>query len=315
MIKNNELRNIDTVSIGLVGLGIMGGMMAEALCAAGYAVTGYDPSAAARARLKKAGGRALASTTAVAAGADMLIISLAQPAALDDAVAQILQAKRRKGAAKLVVIETSTFTLEDKRRAQQALARAGVQTLDCPISGTAVRMKSGGWTIFASGPQAAFKRVAAVLRVFTQNVQHVGAFGNGTKMKYIANHLVAIYNVAVGESMTFARKMQLDPQQVWDLFSASPVLGNGIFKLRGKQMVEQNYLPATMKVEVWQKDMQVIGDMAKAVACPLPLFTACAPIYTTAMAQGLSQQDTASVCAVLGQMAGLLGGRKTRGLR
>ena len=73
-------------------------------------------------------------------------------------------------------------------------------------------------------------------------------------------------------------------------------------------MVDQKYLPAAMKVEMWQKDMQVIGDMAKSVDCPVPLFTACAPLYTTAMAQGLSQHDTASVCEVLGQMAGLQGG-------
>jgi putative dehydrogenase len=60
-----------------------------------------------------------------------------------------------------------------------------------------------------------------------------------------------------------------------------------------------------MKVEVWQKDMQVIGDMARAVDCPTPVFTACVPIYTAAMAQGLGQLDTASVCEVLGQMAGV----------
>jgi len=293
-----------------VGLGIMGGMMGEALCAAGYKVVGYDPSAAARVRLKKAGGRALASATAVAAIADVVITSLAKASVLDDVVKKIVVAKRDKKRAPLIVIETSTLTLDDKQRAREALARAGAQTLDCPISGTAVRMKEGGWTIFASGPQAAFRRVKPVLDVFTQNVQFVGAYGNGTKMKFIANHLVAIYNVAVGESITFARKMKLDPQQVWDLFSSSPVLGNGIFKLRGKLMVDQKYLPATMKVEVWQKDMQVIGDMAKSVDCPLPLFTTCAPLYTTAMAQGLSQHDTASVCEVLGRMAGLKGGKR-----
>jgi 3-hydroxyisobutyrate dehydrogenase-like beta-hydroxyacid dehydrogenase len=171
-------------------------------------------------------------------------------------------------------------------------------------------MKSGGWTIFASGPAAAYKRAQPVLDVFTKNVRFVGAYGNGTKMKFIANHMVAIYNVTVAETMTFARKMKLDPREVWNLFSDSPVLGNGIFKLRGKLMVEQNYLPATMKVEVWQKDMQVIGDMAKSVDCPVPLFTACAPIYTTAMAQGLSQHDTASVCEVLGRMAGLPHGKR-----
>ena len=303
MNKNKELQTNNVV--GVIGLGIMGGMMAEALCAAGYTVVGYDPVAAARTRLKKAGGRALASATAVAQTADIVITSLAKASVLEDVVAEICVAKRSKNQPALIVIETSTLTLDDKERAQQALATAGIQTLDCPISGTAVRMKSGGWTIFASGPQAAFKRVKPILNVFTQNFPYVGAFGNGAKMKFIANHMVAIYNVCVGESMTFARKMKLDPQQVWELFSASPVLGNGILKLRGKLMVEQNYLPATMKIEVWQKDMQVIGDMAKSIDCPLPLFTACAPIYTTAMAQGLSQHDTASVCEVLGRMAGL----------
>jgi L-threonate 2-dehydrogenase len=285
-------------------------MMAEALCAAGYKVVGYDPVAAARARLKKAGGCPLASATAVATTADVVITSLAKATVLHDVVSKITTAKRSAKQAPLLVIETSTLTLADKERAQLALALAGAQTLDCPISGTAVRMKEGGWTIFASGPQVTFKRVKPVLDVFTKNVKFVGAYGNGTKMKFIANHLVAIYNVAVGESMTFARKMKLDPQQVWDLFSSSPVLGNGIFKLRGKLMVKQKYLPATMKVEVWQKDMQVIGDMAKSLDCPLPLFNTCAPLYTTAMAQGLSQHDTASVCEVLGRMAGLNGSKR-----
>jgi 3-hydroxyisobutyrate dehydrogenase-like beta-hydroxyacid dehydrogenase len=54
-----------------------------------------------------------------------------------------------------------------------------------------------------------------------------------------------------------------------------------------------------------QKDMQVIGDMAKLLDCPLPLFNTCAPLYTAAMARGLSQHDTAAVCEVLGRMAGL----------
>ena len=131
-------------------------------------------------------------------------------------------------------------------------------------------------------------------------------------MKFIANHLVAIYNVAVGESLTFARKMGLNPQQVWDLFAASPVVGTGVFKLRGKFMVERKYLPATMKVQTWQKDMQVIGDMARSVDCPMPLFAACIPIYNAAMAQGLGQSDTASVCEVLDGMAG---GRRARRVR
>lgn len=292
--------------IGIVGLGIMGSAMAEALIGGGYRVVGYDVKAKPRKLLKSAGGRCLSSCAAVASSADILITSLPSVAALDDVFGKIAPvcAKRRKSLPRLIVIETSTLPIVDKERAMQRLKRDCVTVLDCPISGTARRIKEGGWTIFVSGRKAACRSVSAIFGVFTRNAPYVGAFGNGSKMKFIANHLVAIYNVAVGESLTFARKMGLDPQQVWNLFATSPVVGTGVFKLRGKFMVERKYLPATMKVEVWQKDMQVIGDMAKSVDCPTPLFTACVPIYSAAMAQGLSQHDTASVCEVLDAMAG-----------
>ena len=292
--------------IGIIGLGIMGGAMAEALIAAGYRVSGYDVHPAPRQRLKKAGGRALSSCAKVVSSVDVVITSLPSVKALDVVVQEVAvecEAKR-KAKQRLVVIETSTLPIGDKERALHRLKSVGVTLLDCPISGTARRMKEGAWTIFVSGNAAASKAVRAVFEVFTRNAPFVGAFGNGSKMKFIANHLVAIHNIAVGESMTFARSMGLDPQQVWNLFAASPVVGTGVFKLRGKFMVDRKYLPPTMKVEVWQKDMQVIGDTAKAVDCPLPLFSACVPIYSAAMAQGFGQSDTAAVCEVLDAMAG-----------
>lgn len=292
-------------AVGVIGLGIMGGAMAEALLAAGHRVCGYDLAAAARQRLRRAGGEPLATSAAVACRADVVITSLASVAALEDVVDGIAQARRSARSSPLTVIETSTLPLEDKARAMRRLRRAGIAMLDCPISGTAVRMKEGAWTIFASGSPSAFRRILPLLEVFTSKVHHVGAFGNGTRMKFIANHLVAIYNVAVAESLTFARKMGLEPQQILDLFGPNPVVGNGVLRLRGALMAARRYLPATMKVEVWQKDMQVIGDMAKAVACPVPLFSACIPIYNAAMAQGLAAADTASVHEVLGSLAGL----------
>jgi 3-hydroxyisobutyrate dehydrogenase-like beta-hydroxyacid dehydrogenase len=292
-------------TIGVIGLGIMGGAMAEALLENGYEVVGYDVLSSARRRFSKTGGRALASSAEVARHAPIVITSLASLAAFDDAVGRIAAATRPVKRARAVVIETSTLPLDDKERALKRLRSAGVTLLDCPISGTAVRLKQGTWTIFVSGNAAAAKRVRPVLEIFTQNCPYVGAFGNGTRMKFVANHLVAIHNVAVGEALTFARRMGLDARQVWELFAASPVIGSGVFMLRGKQMVDRVYLPATMKVEVWQKDMRVIGDMARAVGAPTPLFSACVPIYNAAMAQELGQHDTAAVAEVLGEMAGL----------
>ena len=300
-----------TSSIGVIGLGIMGGMMAETLRAHGHDVTGYDPAAAARKRLAKCGGRPLASAAAVAQSADIIIVSLASSAALN-AVSQELASTRhagktgsKAGQARRIVIETSTLPMADKETLATLLQPAGFTVLDCPISGTAARMKDRTWTIFLSGERAACKRVEPVLKAFTDNLPYVGAFGNGTKFKFSANHLVAIYNVAYAESVTLARKMGLDPREMLKLFGPSEVLGTGVMRLRMPFMVERNYTPPTMKVEVWQKDMQVIGDMAKSVNCPTPLFSACVPIYNAAMAQGLALEDTASTAEVLGAMAGI----------
>jgi 3-hydroxyisobutyrate dehydrogenase-like beta-hydroxyacid dehydrogenase len=299
--------------VGVIGLGIMGGAMAEALLKDGYRVIGYDPAPQARARLKKAGGRPLASSTAVAEGAEIIITSLATAAALADTAQKVAAAKKwPKGNPRRIVIETSTLPIADKEAAQKLWQKAGITTLDCPISGTAVRMKERTWNIFVSGPQVAAKRVMPVLKVFADVLPYVGVFGNGTKFKFAANHLVAIYNVAYGESITFARKMGLDGQQLVDLFGPSGVLGTGVMRLRMGMMAKRQFTPPTMKVQVWQKDMQVIGDMAKSVDCPTPLFTACVPIYNAAMAQGLAGEDTASVAEVLGSMAGLPSKRGAR---
>jgi 3-hydroxyisobutyrate dehydrogenase-like beta-hydroxyacid dehydrogenase len=281
----------------------MGGAMAEALLSAGYKVVGFDVAKAPRSRLKKAGGRALASCAEVACSADVLLSSLPSVDALVEVVEEITAADLSENCPR-ILIETSTLSIEDKERALKRMKRYSIEVLDCPISGTAQRLKERAWTIFVSGNPNSCRKIAPVLAVFTEKAPYVGPFGNGSKMKFIANHLVAIHNVAVAESITFARKLGLNAAQVWELFAFNPVVGNGVYKLRGHMMVERAYRPATMKIRTWQKDMQVIGDSARSADCPLPLFSACVPIYSSAMARGLADADTASVCSVLEEMSG-----------
>ena len=284
----------------------MGGTMAEALLEHGYKVCGFDIDAKAKNRFKKYSGQFLTHASDVAARADIVIVSVATSKALEQVTQAIVDGQRtRKTKTPPVVIETSTLTMADKNLCAKTLKSVGISVLDCPISGTAVRMKDRAWTIFASGPKAAYKKALPVLEVFTDNVPYVGVFGNGTKLKFSANHLVAIYNVAYAESVALARKMGVDPREVLKLFGNSPVLGTGVMRLRMGMMVERKYSPPTMKVEVWQKDMEVIGQMAKSVNCPTPLFQTAASIYTAAMAQGLSQEDTASTAEVFAKMSGI----------
>lgn len=289
--------------VGIIGLGIMGGIMGETLLRQGFEVVGYDIVPECRARLRRAGGQVAASGGQVAQQCDVLIVSLASSSALESVVADL--ARFPHSGSPQIVIETSTLPVHDKERAAQALKLQRRVMLDCPISGTAARMKDRAWTIYVSGPKRACQQVAPIFQAFTDMAPYIGPLGAGTKLKFAANHLVAIYNVAYAESVNLCRKMGLDPNMVLKHFGNSPVLGTGVMRLRMPFMIERQYSPPTMKVEVWQKDMQVIGDMAKSVDCPTPLFHTSASIYTAAMAMGLAKQDTASTAEVLALMSGV----------
>ena len=291
--------------VGLIGLGTMGGIMARSLLKAGHEVFGHDPAPACRARLRRCGGRALASNTEVAGAAEVLICSLPSSAALHAVVAELQQA----GAApepheKQLVIETSTLPLADKLAAAAALRRQGRQMVDAPISGTATPEPQQAWIMYLSGTRAACREAAALARAFTLDAPRIGALGMGTKLKFAANHLVAVYNVAYAEMVTLCRRMGLDPAVALQHLGHSPYLGTGAMRLRVPFMIERRYQPATMKIALWQKDMQVIGEMARSLHCPTPLLDTCASVYTGAMAMGLGEADTAATAEVLGRMAG-----------
>jgi 3-hydroxyisobutyrate dehydrogenase-like beta-hydroxyacid dehydrogenase len=134
-------------------------------------------------------------------------------------------------------------------------------------------------------------------------------------MKYVANLLVAIHNVASAEAMVLGLKAGLDPNVIHDMVTTGA--GNSrVFELRAPMMVKDRYDDPTMKVSVWQKDMAVIGQYATALGCPTPLFSATIPVYSAAMSTGHAGHDTAAVCAVLENMAGVergkASGRKKR---
>jgi len=302
--SNMKKTNTSTQTIGIIGLGIMGGIMAETLLMNHFTVCGYDIATDAMKRLKKAKGQPLQSVREVILASDIVITSLATSQALLEVFAEIKKTLIEHPK-KIILIETSTLSIRDKESIATDLKIDGVALLDCPISGTAARMKDRAWTIFVSGNEKICKKIKPIFQCLSDNFPYVGEYGNGLKMKMIANHLVAIYNVACAESTIFAKKIGLDPQDVLDIFGPSPVIGTGVMRLRMPFMIDRQYTPPTMKVEVWQKDMQVIGDLAKSVGCPLPIFNATAPIYTAAMALGLARSDTASTSEVIGQMAGL----------
>ena len=284
-------------TVGVVGLGIMGGAFAKNLTKAGWRVIGYDISAPRRREAARAGVEIANSAAAVAAAAPTVLTSLPKPQALM-AVARDIAKAKLKGK---VLVEMSTFTISDKEKAEKILRKAGHTMLDCPVSGTGSQAAAGDLVFYASGERKAVRKLKPMFEAFGRKAYDVGPFGNGSKMKYVANLLVAIHNVASAEAMVLGMKAGLDPQMIFDLIQAGA--GNSrVFELRAPMMVKGNYKDVTMKIDVWDKDMSVIGGYARKIKVPTPLFDATKPVYIKAQKSGLGAQDTASVCAVLEKM-------------
>jgi 3-hydroxyisobutyrate dehydrogenase-like beta-hydroxyacid dehydrogenase len=295
-------------SVGMIGLGIMGSAMSANLVRAGYRVIGYDVAAKPRVRHRRAGGLVAATCGAVAAQAEVIICSLPSAEALLKTATQL--ARPAGSPRPLIVVETSTLPIAVKEEARQTLSSCGAILLDCPLSGTGAQARVKDLVVYGSGERRAYRRVVPVLEAFARAEYFVGAFGAGSKMKFVANLLVAVHNVAAAEAIVLGMKAGLDPTMV------VKVIGDGagssrMFQVRGPLMAKGDYSRPTMKLDVWEKDMTIIADFARQVGCRTPLFAATGPIYTAARAMG-GERDTAAVCAVLEQMAGLDRGFKGR---
>ncbi|MGD9538103.1 MAG: NAD(P)-dependent oxidoreductase [Alphaproteobacteria bacterium] len=286
--------------VGVVGLGIMGSAVSPNLIAAGFPVIGYDLRPEARAALEAAGGKAATSLAALAAEAPVLLCFLPTGDALD-AVAGEFAASN---APPRTVIECSTLALDDKEKARDTLEAAGHTLLDCPLSGTGAQARNRDLVVLGSGDQAAFERCRPVFDGFARVVKYVGPFGNGMRMKLVANLLVAVHNCAAAEALTLARKAGLDPKLVQETLREGAG-GSRMWDIRGPMMVERRYTPATMKIDVFQKDLSLMTAFAAELRCPAPLLDAAAKLYDEAEAAGLGAQDSAAVCAVLEKKAGL----------
>ena len=284
----------------MIGLGIMGSAIARNLMAAGFSVSGYDTDAGKMEELSRDGVRSANSAAGAVRGAALALTSLPSVAALDATVAELV-ANPQPG---LVVVEISTFPIEAKEAARDRLAAAGMTLLDCPLSGTGAQAVTKDLAVYASGDEAAFGRCRAMFDGFARVTHYLGAFGNGSRMKFVANLLVAVHNVAAAEAIVLGTKAGLDPARILEVISSGA--GNSrIFELRGPMMAKGVYTPPTATMHVLEKDSGIIADFARSLGVDTPTLSAAAPFYREAEEAGYAQQDVAAVHAVLARRAGL----------
>jgi 3-hydroxyisobutyrate dehydrogenase-like beta-hydroxyacid dehydrogenase len=258
----------------------MGSAYARNLLAAGHEVAGHDVATERMATLEALGGEPADTNAEVARASDVVLIAVATVDGLREAVAGAdgIVSGARQGA---IVVEMGTFPLAEKEWARTVLASRGVAVLDAP----------------ASGDPAAMSHAKPVFEGLAKAIYDLGEFGNGSKMKYLANLLVSVHNLATAETFVLGKAAGLDPDVILEVISAG-VGSSRIFEIRGPMMAADDYPPAA-RLKMFLKDIDVIGGFARDLGAPTPMLDAALPWYQEAVEAGLGELDAAALARLL----------------
>jgi putative dehydrogenase len=290
-------------AVAVIGLGQMGGALAQSLLRAGYATFGFDIDADRMQLFEREGGSPLTSPGGLPEECGVVITSLASTDALE---AVVTGAGGLAGAERgpLTVIEASTLPIDAKERARRQLADVGAVMLDCPVSGTAAQARRGDLMVFVSGEKAVADRCSGIFHAVGRSWRYLGEFGTGSKMKFVANLLIAVHNMAASEALVLGAKAGLDPKLVYEVICDSAATSR-MFEVSGPIMLKEDYEDASAKVQILHKDLQLISAFAAQVGAPTPLMSVTSEFYTSAMALGMEALEDASVHLLLSRLAGL----------
>ena len=281
-------------AVGVIGLGAMGSAAARALLAAGRRVLGYDVDPVRVVGLAELGGEAAPSPAEVIAGAPVVLSMLPSADVLADVCDGIAAGSAGRVPPDAVLAELSTFGRATKADARDRLAPLGITVLDCALSGTASQAEQGDLVVYASGDRAAFERCTGAFDAIARSIHYLGAFGAGAATKLVANHLVALHIAAAAEALLMAQRAGLD----LDVTLTALTDGAGtsrMLEVRGPAMISGAYVPASMRMELFLKDLGLIEALGAEVGSPLPLIAVVAAAYRDAVAAGMGALDTAAM--------------------
>lgn len=292
-----------TKKAAVIGLGSMGFGMARSLLRAGFAVSGFDVSEQAVARLVAEGGRAGATPAEAAAGADV-VVSVVVNAAQTEAVLFGDGGCAETMAAGSVFISSATMAPDAARGLAARLQAAGVHYLDAPMSGGAARAAEGQLTMLASGPSAAFKKARPALDAMTGTLYELGDEpGQGAAFKMVNQLLAGVHIAAASEAMAFAAAQGLDLAKVYEVITKSA--GNSwMFENRMAHVLEGDYSPKS-SVSIFTKDLGIVLDMARSANFPVPIAGSALQMFLMTAAAGMAKDDDSSVTRLYAQIAGL----------
>jgi 2-hydroxy-3-oxopropionate reductase len=292
-------RNMMSMKLGFIGLGIMGAPMAGHLRAAGHELFVHTRSQV-PAALEQGGAVRCANATEVAQRADIVFLMLPDTPDVEKVLFGEQGVSAGLSTGKLVVDMSSISPIETQAFAKR-VAAFGCDYVDAPVSGGEVGAKAASLTIMVGASEAAFERVQPLLALMGKNITRVGEVGAGQITK-VANQIIVALNIAaVGEALVFASKAGADPAKVRQAlmggFAASRIL-----EVHGERMIKRTFNPG-FRIGLHQKDLNLALQGAKALGVALPGTANAAQLMQACAAQGWDQMDHSALVRVLELMA------------
>ena len=280
--------------VGIVGLGVMGSAMSGHILEGGHEVVGFDIDPV---RRREFAGSVAESVADVARQTQIILMSLPSSVALSQVAAELADS----AAPETVAVEMGTLPLADKEAAHSLLATSRVDLVDAPVSGTGLQAADATLVVYSSGDEGAHDRVAPIFDLIGKQTFYLGPFGNGSRMKFVANLLVAVHTLAAAEAHQLGSSCGLDPELVQEVIAAG-VGSSAMFEIRGPMMVADRYEPPSARLAIILKDAAIIAAHAQGLSSPTHLLDAAIPLYQAAVEAGLGDQDAAALRRLLAEL-------------
>ncbi len=279
-------------AIAFLGTGRMGGPMANNLARAGFPIRAWNRSASRAAALAAAGAAIVDHPADAVRGARVLITMLADGPATE----AVLTGPGGWLAAAdpgLIWVQMSTVGVEWTARLAGVAARYGLTFVDAPVSGSEGPARMGQLTILASGPDQVHESLAPIFGVLGRATAWLGPAGHGTRVKLVLNNWLADLTEATAETLSFARRLDLDPAAIVNLLDATP-LGSPYAVQKARSMLAGDFTPA-FALKHALKDAELAAQAAKASGATLPITDAFLPRWHQAAANGHADDDLAAI--------------------
>jgi 3-hydroxyisobutyrate dehydrogenase-like beta-hydroxyacid dehydrogenase len=289
-------------NIGYVGLGVMGGQMANRLLEKGHGVTGYNRTRSKAQWLADKGMKVADSPRAVAASTDVVFSMLMNSQAVLETAEGPNGILAGLGPGK-VWVDMSTVSPAVSRELAAKVRERGADMVDAPVSGSVITVQQGKLSVMVGGRSETFERVKPLLLDLGPKVTHVGENGLALVMKIATNLALPVQILAFTEGVLLAEKSGIPREKAVEVLLNS-VLASPMLQYRGPFVLK---MPdeAWFNVNMMQKDMQLALELGRKVDVPLPTAALANEYLTAARAMGLAEQDFAIVFKVLERLSGV----------